>query len=87
MARNVADSDITNAELRQWLRDYRRGRSKNDIERRELNDPYSHGKRMSRLWREVLGVETEHEHPAITEVHRLIAICDDNMIQHESRYA
>lgn len=42
-----------------WLN----GRSKNDIERLYYHDPRSHGKLMTHLFREVLGIETERPHP------------------------
>jgi hypothetical protein len=51
---------------RQW----QGGRSKNDIERVEFNDPYSHGKSITRMWRDI-GLETERPHPMKAEVKSL----------------
>lgn len=64
---------LTKTQLRKWLNEWKRGRFKNDIERKELADPSSHGKRISLLWREELGVETEEEHPLVTENRELKA--------------
>lgn len=62
---------VTEGQLRQWLQDWQEGRSKNDIERTEFDDPSSHGKKISKLWRERLGVETEASHRMVTENRRL----------------
>lgn len=62
---------ITNRELSQWFGQWVRGdRTKNEIERTELNDPASHGKKITRLWRE-MGLETERTHPLVIENERL----------------
>ena len=71
MPRTRSDDTITDNELKLWGKQWRRGRSKNDIERTEMNDPYSHGKRITRLWRERLNVETEEDHPMRREIQRL----------------
>jgi hypothetical protein len=62
---------ISKPALRRWLQQWEQGRTKNDIEREELGDVTSHGKYITRLWREHLGVETENEHPLVTENRRL----------------
>jgi hypothetical protein len=71
MSRNVRDSDISKAQLRRLLKEWENGRPKSRIEKEELNDPDSNGKRMSRLWREELGVETEGVHPMTRKIERL----------------
>jgi hypothetical protein len=70
-------------ELTGWLEQWHNGRSKNDIEREELGDPASHGKHITKLWREVLGVETEHEHPLVADNRRLRGLLEDNGIDPE----
>jgi hypothetical protein len=76
MTRTVQDAEVTHGALERWYLEWLKGRSKNDIERRELSDPYSHGKRITRLWREVLGTETEETHPMRTEIMRLRALLE-----------
>lgn len=71
MPKQVPSEAITDAQLIQWGKEWRKGRSKNDIERQELDDPKSHGKYITRLWRERLGVETEDVHPLVWENMRL----------------
>jgi hypothetical protein len=58
------------------------GRSKNDIERVEFNDPASHGKHITRLWREI-GIETEAIHPLVAENARLRDLLERNGIDPE----
>lgn len=53
--------------LRKLHREWLHGRTKNDIEREVFNDPASHGKYITRMWREILGIETEEEHPLVIE--------------------
>ena len=72
MGRVVPDAAIGDEDLERWFLQWQNeGRSKNDIERNELQDPFSHGKRISRLWRERLNWETEDEHRLVTENRRL----------------
>jgi hypothetical protein len=63
--------DCTDERLAELLTDWRNGRSKNDIERVEFNDPASHGKGITAAWRDRLGVESEKRHPLALEVDRL----------------
>lgn len=73
----------TDDDLRSWLNDYLAGRrSKSRIEREELDDGASHGKRITALWRKRLGIETEQQHQLIGEVARLTALLDENGIEH-----
>lgn len=75
MERQVKDTDLTDDQLQTWLDQWSyEGRSKNDIERKHMDDPYSHGKRITRLWRDRLGVETEEQHPMRREIRRLRAL-------------
>lgn len=55
---------VVHRQYQAWLA----GMSKNDIERNEYNDVKSHGKLMSQLFRDVLGIETEKPHPLQTRV-------------------
>jgi hypothetical protein len=69
------DDEIEHHQLFHWWYEWRyRGRAKNDIERHELMDTKSNGKRMSRLWRERLGKETERVHPLVRENRRLRSV-------------
>jgi hypothetical protein len=61
----------TNEDLFTWYNQWKAGRSKNDIERRELDKPQAHGKLITRLWRERFNIETEGVHPLVTENQRL----------------
>lgn len=71
----------SDVELENWLADWRAGRAtKNDIERNFMQDPKSHGKNITRLWRERLGVETEGVHPMVTENQRLRDLLEMNGI-------
>ena len=71
----------TDKNLTLWLAQWQRSeRTKNEIEREEMNDPRSHGKAITRLWRERLGVETEAIHPLRLEVDRLLRILADHNI-------
>lgn len=64
--------DVSDEQLHIWLGEWRRKeRTKNEIERTELDDPKSHGKLITRLWRERLRIETEAVHPLRREVGRL----------------
>jgi Tfp pilus assembly PilM family ATPase len=58
-------------QLQRWLQEWEDGRTKNDIERVELNDPCSHGKAITQMWRLQLGIETEAVHPMRAEINRL----------------
>lgn len=49
----------TKAQLQVWYIDWLGGRTKVDIERNGMNDVRSHGKRITKLWRCELGIETE----------------------------
>ena len=71
----------TNEELRQWYQQWESGeRNKSEIEVTELGDSYSHGKRITRLWRKVLGKETQDRHPLVAEVRRLKRLLDKHDI-------
>jgi hypothetical protein len=71
----------TDSELLHWLNQYlAHSRSKSEIERTQLDDGASHGKRITALWRDRLGVETEEEHHLVTEINRLKAILDEHDI-------
>lgn len=62
----------TTEQLRVWFNEWARGdRSKNQIEREELGKPQPHGKLITRLWRQELGIETEATHPLVEENERL----------------
>lgn len=73
MSKYVPDDQVKKKQLKKWLKEHLGAteRTKNDIEREELGDPKSHGKRITRLWRERLGVETEAVHPLVTAVREL----------------
>lgn len=62
---------VTDSTLVRLYDEWQEGRSKVDIERAELGDVQSHGKAITRLWRERLGVETEAVHPLVLENRRL----------------
>lgn len=68
------------AELTQWYWEWQEGRSKNDIELVELNDPASHGKNITALWRSI-GLETEKPHPMVVENERLLQKLKDHGIE------
>ena len=72
---------LDEARLRELHTGWLNGRTKNDIERREMNYPRSHGQEISRQWR-AIGLETVREHPMVTEVHRLRGILDLNGIEY-----
>lgn len=73
---------LTRERLLELHEEWRNGRrSKNAIERQELNDPRSHGKLITKLWRDI-GLETEAEHPMITENRRLRSLLDEHGIPH-----
>lgn len=73
-------TDVPKRVARRLYREWREGRSKNDIERKEFNDPYSHGKLATKIFREVLGIETEETHPMVKENRRLRRILIRNGI-------
>lgn len=77
----MSNTDTSIPELKLLHQQWLDGRSKNDIERVEFNDPYSHGKFITRLWREI-GLETEREHPLSVENRRLKDILDANGIDY-----
>jgi hypothetical protein len=80
----MTTTNPTNGQLLGWHQEWQNGRTKNDIERVELDDPASHGKYITRLWRERLGFETEDEHPMVTENHRLRSVLEANGIDPDS---
>jgi len=53
------DSDILDDDLIRWYDEWEAGRTKVDIERVSMSDVRSHGKRITKLWRCRLGIETE----------------------------
>lgn len=63
--KRLATYIISNDQLNRWYLEWLDGRSKNDIERVELGDNSSHGKKITKLWRDRLHIETEKEHPLI----------------------
>jgi hypothetical protein len=67
-------------DLVRWHDEWKNGRTKNDIERVELDDPASHGKQITRLWRQYLNVETEDVHPLVHENARLRDLLERNGI-------
>lgn len=67
-------------DLRRWHIEWTNGRSKNEIERDELGRPEPHGKLITELWRERLGLETEEEHPLVVENRRLRSLLEENGI-------
>lgn len=65
---------VSKSQLRLWLDEHLQdGRAKSEIEYTELNDPSSHGKRITKLWRDQLGVETEGQSALAAENQRLHA--------------
>ena len=60
----------TKEQLENWHYEWEQGRSKNDIERIELNNPRAHGKLITKLWRQI-GIETEEEHRLVIENRKL----------------
>ena len=62
---------ITDNALRSLYSEWEDGRTKVDIEREDLLDLTSHGKTITRLWRDRLGIETEGVHPLVIENRRL----------------
>ena len=71
---------IRETDLQKWYSQWLGGRTKNEIERTELNDPKSHGKMITRLWRDNLGIETEEDHPMVSEICRLRQLLINNGI-------
>lgn len=80
MTQAIRAKQPTKTQLRKLLKEWENGRSKNDIERKEFGNPVSHGKFITKLWREELGVETEATHPLVTENKRLKKLLADNGI-------
>lgn len=74
----------TDAQLRQWYAEWDNGngRTKSEIEVTELGDSYSHGKKITRLWRDRLGIETQEEHRLVAEVRRLKRLLDKHKISY-----
>ena len=73
----------TTEELARWYQEWSEGiRTKSQIEREELNDPSSHGKTITALWRNRLGIETEDTHPLVIENDRLRGLLDSNDIEY-----
>jgi hypothetical protein len=66
---------VTRAALADALRAWDRGRgtAKAVLEQRLFGTRHHHGKLITRLWRQVLQVETEQPHPLRVEVERLRA--------------
>jgi hypothetical protein len=61
-------------DLQRWLGEWERGeRSKSEIEVTEFGDSYSHGKRITKLWRDRLDVETEKKSAMAEELKRVRA--------------
>ncbi len=73
-------AEPTDEELETWYQQWLSGRSKNSIERDELNDPRSHGKYITRMWRDRLHYETEEEHHLVEEVRRLRSLLEQHGI-------
>jgi len=71
---------ITDGQLRMLHSEWEDGRSKNDIERSVFNDPASHGKAITRIWRVRLGIETEKRRSSSLEIDRLTALLIENGI-------
>ena len=57
----LADYGITRQVLQEMYDRWCQGAKKSDLERRYLDKPESHGKLLSRLVREHLGIETERK--------------------------
>ena len=71
----------TDRQLKIWLQQWARGdRNKNEIERDELDDPRSHGKKITGLWRDQLGIETETMHPMMRHIITLEALLEEKGI-------
>lgn len=68
----------TTVQLRAWYEEWQNGRSKNEIERIEMNDPSSHGKAITKLWRNELGIETEGRHGALNHIDYLERLLTEN---------
>lgn len=64
---NVSDAWLRELHTR-WSREQI---TKVDIERNYFDDVKSQGKRITREWRERLGIETEEQHPLVAENERL----------------